>query len=221
MMVINIRARVLGWLDMIFVWPVMVYRLLKYGYTYRRIYLGEGQWTILDHEDYCRLRNYKWIVYGTGHNLYAVRYKLVNPKKTAYVSMHREIMKPTDDRFVDHKNCDSLDNRRANLRFATPSENIRNRRKMKNATSQYYGVGFCKEENNWHCRITREGKRIRIGRFKSEIEAARVYDEAAKKYYGEFARLNFPEQNENSRALFARIGRLMRRKTTQIADCRL
>jgi hypothetical protein len=187
-----------NWLDFIFTCPLLAYRLFRYGYTYRRIYLGEGKWTILDQADYYRLKHYKWIVYGggnSGENLYAVRFKLVEPYKTTYVSMHREIMNANDERFVDHKNCNSLDNRRSNLRLATRSENIQNRRKKKNTTSQFIGVNFSKTESKWRSRITYQGKRIVLGRFDSEIEAAKAYDEAAKKYYGEFARLNFPEKD--------------------------
>jgi hypothetical protein len=199
------------WIDRFFVWPILLYRFCKFGYAFRRIYLGEGIWTILDEGDYYRLRNYKWIVYGSGksgENLYAVRFKLVSPKKTIMTSMHREIMKPTDDRFVDHKNCDSLDNRRENLRFATRAENIRNRRKRKNTTSRFIGVNFYKPKGNWESRIMYQEKRIRLGRFDSETDAALAYDEAAKKYFGEFARLNFPQEDERSRALFARIGKM-------------
>jgi len=205
--------KIKNWLDFIFTCPLLAYRLLRFGYTFRRIYLGEGQWTILDQPDYYRLKDLKWIVYGTGNKLYAVRYKFVGPNRTWRVSMHREIMNPTDSRFVDHKNCNSLDNRRANLRFATPSENGHNRRKIKNATSLFLGVSSDKPRGNWECRITHQGKRIKLGRFESEIEAAKAYDEAAKKYFGEFARLNFPQESEESRALFARIGRLIRRQT--------
>jgi hypothetical protein len=197
-----------SWIERIFVWPVLLYRYCEFGYTFRRINLGEGQWTILDEEDYNRLKDFKWVVHGSGksgENLYAVRFKLVSPKKTAMISMHREIMNPTDDRFVDHKNCDSLNNRRRNLRLATRSQNIQNRRKKKNTASQFVGLNFYKPSKRWDSRITHEGKRIKLGRFDSEIEAAKAYDEAAKKYYGEFARLNFPPENEESRALFPRM----------------
>ena len=203
-------SKVYVWLDFIFTCPLLAYRLFRYGYTYRRIYLGERKWTILDQEDFYRLRNFKWVVYGSGksgENLYAVRFKMVSPKKTMFVSMHREIMNQKDDRLVDHKNCNSLDNRKSNLRFATRAENIQNRRKKKNTTSRFVGVNFSKPESKWRSRITYQGKRIQLGRFDSEIEAARVYDEAAKKYYGEFARLNFPPESIESRALFARIGK--------------
>ena len=87
-----------------------------------------------------------------------------------------------------------------------------NRRKKKNTSSRYICVNFYKPSKKWDCRITHKGKRIKIGRFETEIEAARAYDEAAKKYYGEFARLNFPPESERSRALFAIIGRLIKQR---------
>ena len=185
-----------NWFDFIFTCPLLAYRLLRFGYTYRRIYLGEGQWTILDQEDYCRLRKYRWIVYGRGQSLYAFRYKFIGPNTTTMMSMHREIMNPKDGKLVDHRNCNSLDNRKSNLRFATRAENNCNRRKQKNTTSQYLGVCFDKRIKNWVGVVVHNKKRYWLGRFDSEIEAAKAYDEAAKKHFGEFARLNFPEQNE-------------------------
>jgi hypothetical protein len=125
------------------------------------------------------------------------------------ISMHREIMNANDSRFVDHRNCDSLDNRKSNLRFATQAENIHNRRKRKNATSQYIGVFFRKDTRKWVGKIMDGKKQIILGNFDNEIDAAKAYDEAAKKYHGEFARLNFPPESEESRALFKRIGKLL------------
>jgi len=190
----TVQIKVPNWLDFIFTCPLLIFRLLRYGYTYRRIYLGEGKWTILDQKDYYRLNNFKWIVYGNGTNLYAVRHEIIDPNKTRTVYMHREIMNPPPDRLVDHRNCDGLDNRRENLRFATRAQNVLNRRKKKNATSRFLGVYFNKEKSTWDSQIMHQGKRRWVGRFDSEIDAARAYDAAARKYHGEFARLNFPSE---------------------------
>jgi len=116
-------------------------------------------------------------------------------------------MNSKDGEFVDHRNCEPLDNRKSNLRFATRSENMCNRRKRKKATSRFLGVAYCKAEGKWQSVIAHNKKRTWLGRFDSEIEAALAHDEAAKRLHGEFARLNFPPASEESRALFARIGR--------------
>jgi hypothetical protein len=112
------------------------------------------------------------------------------------------------DLLVDHRNCDSLDNRKANLRFASHTENGQNRRKRKNATSRFLGVWWDKSKGLWESRIVYNKKRIFLGYFDSEIEAAKAYDEAAKKYFGEFARLNFPYRSEGPRDMPACLPRL-------------
>ncbi|MGA2323912.1 MAG: HNH endonuclease [Sedimentisphaerales bacterium] len=182
-------------LDFLFTLQLLAFRLLRYGYIYRRIYLGEGKWAILDQKDYYRLRIFKWVVYGNGTNLYAVRLQFTESNKTSTVYMHREIMNPPAGLVVDHKNCDGLDNRRSNLRFATQAQNTRNRRKKKNAVSQFRGVWFHK--GKWGSQICSQGKRMFLGRFDNEIDAARAYDAAARKYHGEFARLNFSESADS------------------------
>ena len=189
----TIQINVPNWLDKICAWPVMVYRKHKYGYTFRRIYLDEGQWTIVDSGDYYALKRFKWIIHGTGNNIYAVRNKIIGPNKTKMVYMQREIMNPPAGIVIDHRNCESLDNRRSNLRPATRAENALNRRKKKNGTAQYRGVWLVKKCGKWAGQVEYKGKRIWLGYFDSEIEAAKAYDEAAKKLHGEFARLNFPE----------------------------
>jgi hypothetical protein len=118
--------------------------------------------------------------------------------------MHREIMNPPEHLLVDHRNNDTLDNRRANLRLATHSENSYNRPKTKaKTTSQYIGIYLEKRTGRWTVKIRANGKRLWLGRFELEIEAAKAYDAAAKKYHGEFARLNFPnltaEHAENAK----------------------
>jgi hypothetical protein len=187
----TIQIKVPNWLDRLFVWPVMICRLWKYGYSYRKIYLGEDKFTIVDPADYYWLNNYHWSARRNKSCIYAVRFLNDAGKKSKIISMHRQIMNPRKGLLVDHRNNDGLDNRRGNLRFATSSQNMHNRRKIKNTTSKYRGVWLTK--GKYESQITYRGKRIDLGRFESEIEAAKAYDKAAKKYHKDFARLNFPE----------------------------
>jgi len=204
----TVRFKIPDLLDRIFIWPVLLYRLCKYGYTFRRIYLGDNIWTIVDPADYYSLSNFNWYYNGNGSKFYAIRSIKVAPGKTKMVSMHRQLMQDQLDAalrtqnsrrnnlrsklLVDHINNDPLDNRRANLRLATWSQNMRNRPKTKTKTSsKYIGVCFEKRICRWTVKIRTNGKRYWIGTFKSEIEAAKAYDRAARKYHGEFAKLNF------------------------------
>jgi hypothetical protein len=201
-MKVNLTIGIPVWLDKICTWPLMMYRLWKYGYAYRRIYLGEEEWTILDAEDYYRLGNFKWHLHdGKRGKYYAVRSFKNTSGRINIASLHREIMKPPPGLLVDHKNLNPLDNRRSNLRPATHSQNMQNRGKLRlklNTSSQFIGVCLDKRSGRWLAQIRYQGKRIGLGRFDSEIDAARAYDAAAKKYHGEFARLNFPDLTTGS-----------------------
>jgi hypothetical protein len=182
------------WLDKVCAWPVVWYRRRKYGYSYRRIYLGEGRFTIVEPEDYYRFNNFHWTAKKAGDCFYAIRFLNTPDSKLKFILLHREIMKAPKGLVVDHKNNDGLDNRRVNLRLATRSQNNINRRQDKSKTlSRYVGVTFDKRRRRWVARIYVNGKSKFLGSFESEIEAAKAYDAAAKKYYGEFARPNFQE----------------------------
>jgi hypothetical protein len=192
-MKVNLTIGIPSWLDKICAWPVIVYRLWKYGYAYRRIYLGEGRFTIVDPQDYYWLNYFHWCINGRREQLYAIRSDIVADGKAKFVRMHREIMKPPKGLVVDHRFGNTLDNRRANLRLATKAQNMQNRRKRKDTSSQFIGVSFDKNYKKWVSQIVYQRKRKWLGRFDDEINAAKAYDEAAKKHHGEFARLNFTE----------------------------
>jgi hypothetical protein len=186
------------WIDRIFTRPLMIYRKLKYGYIFRRIFLGDGIYTIVDEDVFYRLSHYKWHLKGCKANkFYAIADVKIGPGRTRVVSLHREIMNNPKGFIVDHLNNNSLDNRKDNLRPATRSQNRQNApKRKKNASSQFLGVSFHKEEKKYRARISIKGKRIHLGKFDNEIDAAKAYDAAARKYYGEHARVNFPEDSK-------------------------
>lgn len=99
---------------------------------------------------------------------------------------------------TDHANGDGLDNRRANLRPATRSQNNANKQRHKNNTSGYKGVSWRKRTRQWQAYIGagKGGKMIHLGYFTTAEAAARAYDAAAIVAWGEFARPNFPRTQE-------------------------
>jgi hypothetical protein len=82
-----------------------------------------------------------------------------------------------------------LDNRRENLRICTNAQNIQNSKRRSDNTSGFKGVSFEKDSGKWVARVTIPGTKTQknLGRYDSAEEAGRVYDEAAKMHYGEFA----------------------------------
>lgn len=162
----------------------------------KEIQLTKGFVAIVDDEDFEMLNQWKWKYIPGG---YACRQesrkiaKLENrPRKTIY--MHGVILPCPDDKEVDHIDLNKLNNQKYNLRIATHSQNNHNTRMQKDNTSGYKGVYFRKDRGKFQSRIMNEGKEIKLGCFKSAIDAAKVYDEAAIKLHGEFARLNFPKE---------------------------
>lgn len=149
---------------------------------------------------------------GLYEELMRVRWTIVNPDGTSYVRgevegketyMHRYVAGAEKGQYVDHKNRDTLDNRRENLRVCSQSENGGNSKKHwgkggKKSFSKYKGVRYISRQckNHWYAQIQVNKEPIYLGVYLTEEAAARAYDEAARRYFGGFARLNFPRTGE-------------------------
>ncbi len=142
--------------------------------------------TKVDDSDYDLLSQTRWYTHiPQGRNKYAV-----TKPYSGIVWMHRFILGAQPGEFVDHINGDSLDNQRHNLRICTHQQNMSNQKKRLNSSSRYKGVSKIKPTGKWASHIKVNYKKIHLGNFVLESDAALEYNKAALKYFGEFARLN-------------------------------
>jgi len=147
------------------------------------IELTQGKFAIVDSEDFEKLNEHKW------HYLGGYARRRHSPKECWF--MHWYIVgKPKNGFETDHINGNTLDNRKCNLRICTARENQQNSKKRKNNTSGYKGVDYKKSHKKWRVLIMANNKRIHLGYFDTPKQAAKAYNNGAKKYYKEFARPN-------------------------------
>lgn len=155
----------------------------------KQIELANGKgFALVDDEDYERLNGYRWYLGNSG---YAGR--TTKGRGGRKITMHREVLglAPGDKKQADHINGNRLDNRRRNLRECSHEENRYNVQKTKGLSSGYKGVS--RDGQQWQVKITHNRTGYHLGLFDSETEAAIAYDHEARKLFGEFAKLNFPD----------------------------
>lgn len=153
--------------------------------------LTRGFFAIINPEDFDLVGYHNWQSLVESHATYATRPKpFINGKYAGSLRMHRVIMGIDDPKIlVDHIDGNGLNNRRENLRIVSSTENMWNRRRRTGGTSKYKGV-VKRDEESWTATIYPNGKCIHLGTFRNEEDAAHAYNEAAKKYHGQFAHLN-------------------------------
>lgn len=141
---------------------------------------------LLDTNDYDKVKAYTWYASMSGTTYYA-HVNVYRNGKFKKISMHTLLLPcPTH---VDHKDGVGWDNRRNNLRRATFTQNQRNQAGHRNSASKYKGVW--PHSAKWQAGIQiNKNKRLYLGTFQTEKEAALAYNAAATEYFGEFARLN-------------------------------
>jgi hypothetical protein len=168
------------------------------------ISLPDGTSSLVDPEDFARFGHLRWCLKrkrSQPGRVYVQRTVVRDGRKTA-VMLHREIMSAAPGQLVDHRNGDTRDNRRSNLRICTARENTTNVTRSKlQKLGGYKGVSWHPGARKWQANICAgepraNGKRkqVYLGLFTDPVAAAHAYDAAALKHFGEFAALNFPEE---------------------------
>lgn len=156
---------------------------------------SKGRKFKIDIDDYEKVQSFKYLWYV------ATSYKK-NKTKKSYVysssgpnnirtALHRFIIGAQKGQIVDHINGNTMDNRKSNLRFVSLSENARNRRPQSSKMGkQFLGTSFCTTSKKWIASAYLNGKGKFLGRFKTEIEAARAYNKFCIENNISCARLN-------------------------------
>jgi len=166
----------------------------------KEIPLTQNKIALVDDEDYERVTQYKWHARKQGNTYYAMR----NIDKKSKQYMHRFILNISDDKFVDHKDHNGLNNQKyvneqqGNIRKVNHQQNGYNKQKRERTSSQYKGVTWNKNRKKWQAQIEINNNCIYLGLFNDEIAAALVYDKAAIIHFGEYANLNFEIGHEIS-----------------------
>ena len=146
--------------------------------------------TIVDDEDFDIFNKYRWFLHSSGYSCRKENYYFNNIRRTHTIYLHREIINCPKNKFVDHINHETLDNRKENLRVVTNQENHMNGCKRNGTSSKYKGVYKHTHANKWQAQLTFNQQLFYLGIFNSEVEAAKAYNEKAKELFGDYAKLN-------------------------------
>ena len=148
----------------------------------KTIPLTRGLSALVDDADYAKVASFRW----QAHRSRSSGSELWYASNPTLGLMHRFLLGAADGVEVDHRNQNSLDNRRENIRVATRAQQMANRR-CYNSTG-FKGI----QEHKTGFAAYIGAKRRYLGFFPTAELAARAYDRAAIELYGEFACLNFP-----------------------------
>lgn len=154
--------------------------------------LTQGQAAQIDAQDDWVLQHKWYAQRQRGGNYYAGRGVYEGGKRVRTEWLHVVILGRMDGFIIDHKNGDTLDCRRGNLRYATQSQNRANSRKRRDGGCHYLGVYFDKRRNRYIGKCSRDYVSYSTAYFKTALAAAHARDELAKRLHGMYCRLNCP-----------------------------
>ena len=164
------------------------------------IKLTQEKTTLVDDILYDYLSQWKWqaMKHHDQGSYYVGRRRLISEtNRPTTIKLHRVIWEQKTNKEIpheleiDHIDGNPLNNTISNLRLSTHQENCSNVKKQLHVSSIYKGVTWYKRGNNWTAQIRVNDKKIHLGYFENELDAAKKYDEAATLHFGKFARLNF------------------------------
>jgi hypothetical protein len=158
----------------------------------KEILLTQGKVTLVDDWNFDWLNQWNWFTQTTASGPYAARNLPRVAGKQTRIYMHREIIAAPTGMLVDHRDGYGLNNQEFNIRAASDTENCRNRCISSRNTSGFKGVSWHARTKKWVASIRVLGELQYLGLFSCREKAALAYDAAARKYFGEFAVLNFP-----------------------------
>lgn len=154
----------------------------------KKLYLNNGQFALVDNEDFDYLNQFSWSLMGKGYVRRGVR--IGNKNKT--IALHREIMKHPEGKEIDHINHNKLDNQKSNLRICSHQENLRNQKIRIDNSTGFKGVCYrynLSKTRPWQARIFFNGKDNHLGLFATKEEAVFTYSTFAIKYFKEYVKI--------------------------------
>ena len=161
----------------------------------KEIELQNGMKAIVDDEDFERVNQFNWSILQHNETTFSVsRTTRKRNQKLSYFILNLESVKSV----VTHKNKDYLDFRKSNLEVTNRKKLSQTSRGCRNASSKYKGVSWCNASRKWKSQIQVNGERIYLGIRSAEEEAALLYNDAARKYFGDHAYQNIIGKDNSS-----------------------
>lgn len=169
----------------------MGFHLVVWYNTRMAVMKISNQEVLVDDNMLEELSKWGWWVTKAGYVLWQQCLgKVAGKYRYKNIFMHRLVASTPDGKITDHINGNKLDNRKENLRVCTHKGNNSNSKLFSTNSSGYRGVSRIRSTGKWRSTISVDNKSVNLGHFESPVEAALAYNEAAREYHGEFAKVN-------------------------------